>query len=162
MLEHTSVAVTGLRKSYGKHPVLTGVSLEVRRGSRTVVLGPNGAGKSTLLEIVSTLRTPTSGTVVVEGRDVVAHTREARRLIGLTPQSNALFTGVFAPVEELSGWMRAIATVNPLTYVIDAARQVEAGTAPTEGPLAAVVLVALVAAGFAACVLALGHARRNR
>ncbi|MEE2051303.1 ABC transporter ATP-binding protein [Nocardiopsis tropica] len=90
MLEHTSVAVTDLRKTYGKRPVLTGVSLEVRRGSRTVVLGPNGAGKSTLLEIVSTLRSPTSGTVVVEGRDVVAHTREARRLIGLTPQSNAL------------------------------------------------------------------------
>jgi ABC-2 type transport system permease protein len=74
----------------------------------------------------------------------------------------SFFTGVFAPVEELSGWMRAIATVNPLTYVIDTARQVEAGTAPTAGPLAAVVLVALVAAGFAACVLALGHARRNR
>ncbi|MGW8530915.1 MULTISPECIES: hypothetical protein [Nocardiopsidaceae] len=42
MLEHTSVAVTGLRKSYGKRPVLAGVSLEVRRGSRTVVLVATG------------------------------------------------------------------------------------------------------------------------
>ncbi|WP_042281824.1 ABC transporter ATP-binding protein [Nocardiopsis alba] len=90
MPEHTSVSVTDLRKSYGKRTVLDGLSLQVRRGSRTVVLGPNGAGKSTLLEIVSTLRAPTSGTVVVEGHDVVAHTREARRLIGLVPQANAL------------------------------------------------------------------------
>ncbi|GAA0832436.1 ABC transporter ATP-binding protein [Streptosporangium amethystogenes subsp. fukuiense] len=90
MLKNTSVGVTDLMKSYGERTVLNGVSLHVRRGGRTVVLGPNGAGKSTLLEIISTLRSPTSGTVVVEGHDVVTDTRAVRRLIGLAPQSNAL------------------------------------------------------------------------
>ncbi|MBE3001629.1 ABC transporter ATP-binding protein [Nocardiopsis sp. HNM0947] len=90
MSEHTSVAVRDLEKSYGNKTVLDGLCLSIRRGSRTVVLGPNGAGKSTLLEIVATLRSPGSGTVVVEGQDVVAHTRQARQLIGLAPQSNAL------------------------------------------------------------------------
>lgn len=74
----------------------------------------------------------------------------------------SFFTGVFAPVDELSGWMRAIATVNPLTYIIEAARQIESGSALTAGPVAALILTMLVAAGFACCGLALDHARRNR
>lgn len=74
----------------------------------------------------------------------------------------SFFTGVFAPVDELSGWMRAIATVNPLTYIIQAARQIESGSALTAGPLATAFLTTLVVAAFAACGLALHHARRNR
>ncbi|MFG1778486.1 ATP-binding cassette domain-containing protein [Micromonospora sp. NPDC049051] len=85
-----AVSVTDLTKSYGARHALHHLSLTIGRGSRTVVLGHNGAGKSTLLEIIATLRAPTSGTVTVEGHDVVTRAREARRLIGLTPQSNAL------------------------------------------------------------------------
>lgn len=95
-----AVQVTALTKSYGDRRVLDDVSLSVRRGSRTLVLGPNGAGKSTLLEIISTLRTPTSGTVRVDGLDAAAHARDVRRLIGLTPQSNAL-DPMATPVEVL-------------------------------------------------------------
>lgn len=101
MLTNTNaVEVTALTKTYGDREVLRDVSLAVRRGSRTIVLGPNGAGKSTLLEIVSTLRTPTSGTVRVDGHDAVAQAREVRRRIGLTPQSNALDPQA-TPVEVL-------------------------------------------------------------
>ncbi|MFC9515163.1 ABC transporter ATP-binding protein [Nocardiaceae bacterium NPDC056970] len=95
-----AVEVTALTKSYGDRRVLDDVSLSVRRGSRTIVLGPNGAGKSTLFEIISTLRTPTSGTVRVEGLDAAVHARDVRRLIGLTPQSNAL-DPIATPVEVL-------------------------------------------------------------
>lgn len=83
-------------------------------------------------------------------------------LVTLTFFGLSFFTGVFAPVEELSGWMRAIATVNPLTSIIDAARQVESGGGLTSGPLAAALLITLIVAGFISCVLALAHARRNR
>lgn len=100
MTKDISVRIVGLTKRYGERTVLDDVSLDVRQGGRTVVLGPNGAGKSTLLEIVSTLRTPTSGTVVVEGHDVVTDVRAARRLIGLAPQSNAL-DPLATPVEVL-------------------------------------------------------------
>ena len=74
----------------------------------------------------------------------------------------SFFTGVFAPVSELTGWMRAIATVNPLTYVVEAARQIESGGALSAGPAATIFLTTLAVAGFVACGLALHHARRNR
>ncbi|WLS47042.1 ABC transporter ATP-binding protein [Micromonospora profundi] len=90
MTATSTISVSDLTKSYGTRNALDRLSLTVERGSRTVVLGHNGAGKSTLLEIIATLRTPTSGTVTVEGHDTVTHAREARRLIGLTPQANAL------------------------------------------------------------------------
>ncbi|MET7875433.1 ABC transporter ATP-binding protein [Micromonospora profundi] len=90
MTATSTISVSDLTKSYGTRNALNRLSLTVERGSRTVVLGHNGAGKSTLLEIIATLRTPTSGTVTVEGHDTVTHAREARRLIGLTPQANAL------------------------------------------------------------------------
>ncbi|MEV8515245.1 ATP-binding cassette domain-containing protein [Dactylosporangium sp. NPDC051484] len=90
MASQLAVNVTDLTKTYDDRDVLAGVSLSIERGSRTVVLGHNGAGKSTLLEIIATLRTPTTGAVSIEGFDVVTQARDARRLIGLTAQSNAL------------------------------------------------------------------------
>ncbi|MEV6693546.1 ABC transporter ATP-binding protein [Micromonospora sp. NPDC051196] len=84
------VHVVELTKIYGTRTALDGLTLTVTQGSRFVVLGHNGAGKSTLLEIVATLRVPTSGSVRVAGLDTATQAREAGRLIGLAPQSNAL------------------------------------------------------------------------
>jgi ABC-type Fe3+/spermidine/putrescine transport system ATPase subunit len=47
------VAVTGLHKAFGAHPVLTGVDLEVPAGSLTAILGPSGSGKTTLLRLMA-------------------------------------------------------------------------------------------------------------
>lgn len=49
-----------------------GVSLSVARGELVALYGPSGSGKTTLLELIAGLRTPDSGTVLVEGRDVFA------------------------------------------------------------------------------------------
>ncbi|MEU8367561.1 ABC transporter ATP-binding protein [Micromonospora tulbaghiae] len=84
------VLATALTKTYGTRHALRALDLAVAPGSRFVVLGHNGAGKSTLLEIIATLRTPTSGSVRVGGFDTVTQARDARRLIGLAPQCNAL------------------------------------------------------------------------
>lgn len=83
-------------------------------------------------------------------------------LVTLAVFGLSFFTGVFAPVDELAGWMRTIAVANPLTYVVDAARQLGGSSAPAAVPVALVVLTTLVLAGVAACALALHHARRNR
>ncbi|MFI2105418.1 ABC transporter permease [Isoptericola sp. NPDC019693] len=83
-------------------------------------------------------------------------------LVPLAVFGLSFFTGVFAPVDELAPWMRTIATFNPLTYVIDAARQLESGVPPTALPLALVVLAAIVVAGVVACTFAQNYARRNR
>ncbi|WP_053651600.1 ABC transporter permease [Micromonospora sp. NRRL B-16802] len=83
-------------------------------------------------------------------------------LVTLAVFGLSFFTGVFAPVDELAGWMRVIATVNPLTHVVDTARQLESGATLSAAPIALAALSALVVAGVAACVLAVNHARRNR
>lgn len=74
----------------------------------------------------------------------------------------AFFTGFFAPVEELAPWMRAVATVNPLSYVIGAARQFESGSPVTALPITFIVLGTLIITGIVTCILATKYARRNR
>jgi len=61
----TALALTGLRKRYGRHEALRGVDLEVGDGELVGLLGPNGAGKSTLTKIACGLVRPTGGTVAV-------------------------------------------------------------------------------------------------
>src|SRR5713226_8945573 len=78
-------------KRYGARTALDGVSLEVERGEVLGLLGTNGAGKSTLVSIVAGLRRPDSGTVLVEGIDVVAESAAGRALVGLAPQETGLY-----------------------------------------------------------------------
>ena len=68
-----AVRLAEVRKIYQRgEPVyaLDGVTLEIPRGSYTAIMGPSGSGKSTLMNLIGCLDTPTSGTVVVDGRDV--------------------------------------------------------------------------------------------
>ncbi len=66
------------------------VDLLVRDGDVALIFGPNGAGKSTLLKTILGLYTPSSGTIVLDGRDVTRAPIESRG-IGYVPQSYALF-----------------------------------------------------------------------
>jgi thiamine transport system ATP-binding protein len=71
-------------------PVVERVSLDVADGERLALLGPSGSGKSTILRVVAGLRRPTTGRVLLDGRDVTgvpAH----RRGVGLVFQDAALF-----------------------------------------------------------------------
>lgn len=85
-----AIEVKDLRKSYGKHEVLKGINLTVKRGSMLALLGPNGAGKTTTVKILSTLLGYDGGTVTIEGHDVAGEPDVVRRLIGLTGQSAAV------------------------------------------------------------------------
>jgi ABC-2 type transport system ATP-binding protein len=81
------LSVSKLSKTYasGLH-ALKNIDLEVERGEIFALLGPNGAGKTTLISIVCGIVRPSSGTVLVEGHDVVRDYRAARAKIGLVPQ----------------------------------------------------------------------------
>ena len=81
-----AVSLEDVRKIYQRgEPVyaLDGVTLEIPRSSYTAIMGPSGSGKSTLMNLVGCLDTPTSGDVVVDGRDVARLSgRERTRLRG--------------------------------------------------------------------------------
>jgi branched-chain amino acid transport system ATP-binding protein len=84
---------------YGTIPALTGLSLEVERGSLTALLGANGAGKSTTLNSVAGLLKPTHGRVVFDDRDITGQAphRTARRGLALVPEGRL----VVAPLNVL-------------------------------------------------------------
>jgi macrolide transport system ATP-binding/permease protein len=65
LLSNEIVRLRGVSKSYGGAPVLAGVDFTLRRGETAVIVGPNGAGKTTLIEIITGLRAPDAGEVVL-------------------------------------------------------------------------------------------------
>jgi ABC-2 type transport system ATP-binding protein len=90
------VSVQDLVKTYPgrrKSPpveAVRGISFGVEAGEFFGLLGPNGAGKSTTLGCINTLVRPTSGRVLIDGVDVVAAPREAKRRIAVVPQTRNL------------------------------------------------------------------------
>ena len=64
----TAIEVKGLKKSYGRHTVLKGLSFNVLKGEIFALLGVNGAGKTTALECIEGLRKYDSGSIVVNGK----------------------------------------------------------------------------------------------
>ena len=73
-----SLEIVGVRKAYGEHEVLKGVSLSVLNNSYFVLLGPSGSGKTTLLSILGGFVRPTSGRVVLDGEDITWTTPAVR------------------------------------------------------------------------------------
>ncbi|MFD3700148.1 ATP-binding cassette domain-containing protein [Streptomyces sp. NPDC058646] len=85
-----AIFVEGVHKRYGDKHALTGLDLEVARGTVQAVLGPNGAGKTTAVRIMSTLLRPDEGVVRVAGHDVRKDAAAVRSRIGLLGQHAAL------------------------------------------------------------------------
>jgi len=91
------ISISKLGKSYAAGlQALKNVDLEIRQGEIFALLGPNGAGKTTLISIVCGIVTPTSGTVTVDGHDILRDYRHTRSMIGLVPQE--LHVGMFETV----------------------------------------------------------------
>jgi phospholipid/cholesterol/gamma-HCH transport system ATP-binding protein len=89
------VAVRDLVVKYGNRTVLDRISLDIMRGEVLVLLGESGAGKSVLLRHLIGLEKPQSGTIILEGVDIVhcseAELNRVRRSIGVSFQNAALF-----------------------------------------------------------------------
>jgi ABC-2 type transport system ATP-binding protein len=95
-----ALKVEKLTKTYSNGLLaLDGISLEVQAGRFFGLLGPNGAGKTTLINSVVSLARPDSGRVEVFGWDAHREFREARRMIGVSPQEMNL--DKFLTVEEV-------------------------------------------------------------
>ena len=88
----TVIQVRQLRKSYGGHEAVRGVSLDIAEGEVYALLGHNGAGKSTIVEILEGYRARDSGEVTVLGTDPARGGREFRDRIGIVLQSSGVET----------------------------------------------------------------------
>ena len=101
------LSIRGLRKEYGTGvQALKSIDLDIRRGEIFALLGPNGAGKTTLINIICGIVTPTSGEVLVDGRNWQSDYRHARSNIGLVPQE--LTTEAFEPVQRTVSFSRGL------------------------------------------------------
>jgi ATP-binding cassette subfamily B protein len=75
-------------------PVISDVSLDIRAGETVAFVGPTGAGKSTLAKLVTRFYDPTSGRILIDGRDLRdVRIESLRRQIGVVPQEPFLFAG---------------------------------------------------------------------
>ena len=70
------IDIKGITKSFGQLQVLKGIDLHIDRSEVVSIVGPSGAGKTTLLQIMGTLDSPDSGTIVVDGTDVTTLSRK--------------------------------------------------------------------------------------
>jgi phospholipid/cholesterol/gamma-HCH transport system ATP-binding protein len=110
-------SLRSLRKAFNGLTVLDGVSLDVQRGSTTVIIGPSGCGKSVLLKSMILLLRPDEGAVWFDGREITSLSERrlasVRRRVGFLFQGGALFDSMtlaqnlaFPLVETRAGSVR--------------------------------------------------------
>ncbi|HUD55547.1 MAG TPA: ABC transporter ATP-binding protein [Terracidiphilus sp.] len=89
------IAVENVRKTFGSHTVLNGISLRVSRGETLAVLGRSGTGKSVLLRLIIGLEKPDSGSIRIHGQDIASlaldQLGEIRKKMGFLFQHAALY-----------------------------------------------------------------------
>jgi sodium transport system ATP-binding protein len=89
------ITVENLYKSFGEKSkrvhAVAGVSFNAPDGKITGLLGPNGAGKTTTMRMLYTLMTPDQGRILIDDIDVAAQPNEARRRVGVMPDSRGLY-----------------------------------------------------------------------
>lgn len=101
------LAIENLVKVYGTgekaKTAVGGITLKVKRGAFFGLLGPNGAGKSTTIHCITGIAQPTSGTITVDGTDVVKEYKLARTKVGLSPQE--FNVDIFSTPAQLMDYM---------------------------------------------------------
>ena len=88
------ICVKELKKSFGNHEVLKGISVNIKKGEVVVVIGPSGSGKSTFLRCLNLLEVPTSGEIIFEGNNITdkkTDINKIREKMGMVFQQFNLF-----------------------------------------------------------------------
>lgn len=88
------ICVKELKKSFGNHEVLKGISANIKKGEVVVVIGPSGSGKSTFLRCLNLLEVPTSGEIIFEGNNITdkkTDINKIREKMGMVFQQFNLF-----------------------------------------------------------------------
>lgn len=85
--------VLNLKKNIKKTNIINGVSLEIKSGEVVGLLGPNGAGKTTTFYMICGLILPSSGQIMLDGKDITSNPLHKRAMqgIGYLPQESSIF-----------------------------------------------------------------------
>ncbi|MEO7047636.1 MAG: ABC transporter ATP-binding protein [Ferruginibacter sp.] len=90
------LSIQNLSKKYNKEKFgLRDYSLNIENGILGL-LGPNGAGKSTLMKIIATISKPSSGTIMLDGQDIVKEPNQIRKILGYLPQDFGVYANLNA------------------------------------------------------------------
>ena len=101
------VSIKDLSKTYNSgFEALKNINLDIKKGEILALLGPNGAGKTTLISTICGIVSPTSGSVTVDGNDIITDFRKTRQMIGLVPQELTL--GAFEQVFQTVSFSRGL------------------------------------------------------
>jgi ABC-2 type transport system ATP-binding protein len=90
-MNHSKITAENLKKSYGDHEAVRGISLEIAKGEVFGLLGPNGAGKTTTISMLTGLLKPNAGRVLVDGQLFTSRSNDLKMKIGFVPQELALY-----------------------------------------------------------------------
>ena len=85
------IQIDGLEKRYGKFQALHPLTLNIEKGEVFGFLGPNGAGKTTTIRTLAGVLTPTSGTVHIDGIDIIKNPVESKKKVGYIPDRPYLY-----------------------------------------------------------------------
>ncbi len=91
MENNSLIQVEHLSRRYGDNLAVNDVSFEVRRGEVLGFLGPNGAGKSTTMQMLTGNLAPTTGSIRINGIDILENPKEAKQALGFLPEQPPLY-----------------------------------------------------------------------
>ena len=84
------IEARGITVRFGDFTAVDGIDLDVREGEIFGLLGPNGAGKTTTVKVLTTMRRPNSGKIIIDSADVNDDLEKARSMIGVVQQNFAM------------------------------------------------------------------------
>lgn len=112
------VSISNVSKTYTDgHQALKNVNLDIQAGEILALLGPNGAGKTTLISIICGIVNASTGTVTIDGHDIITDYRTTRSMIGLVPQELTL--GSFDTVWETLCFSRGLFGKKPNNALLE-------------------------------------------
>jgi len=91
------IEVKKLKKNYGNFTAVDEIDFDVHRGEIFGFLGPNGAGKTTTQRMLTSLLTPTGGSIRIDQKDITQYTREVKSIVGMVPEESNVYN-------ELTAW----------------------------------------------------------
>ncbi|MGB5910190.1 MAG: ABC transporter ATP-binding protein [Promethearchaeia archaeon] len=90
-IDNIAISTKGLTKHFGKIIAVNNLNIEIDYGKTYALLGPNGAGKTTTVRMLNSIISPTSGTALVGGYDIISQSIEVKKICGFLPESPGLY-----------------------------------------------------------------------